>query len=202
MIDEKPKNDAAPRKLSPTLLLFLIVPLVGIMIALVMIVGETATHNRAQLPDNLNPQSASLINFTAPNFELFDMNGKLVKLEDYQGRILLLNFWQTTCAPCIKELPDFADFAADQGATGAAVLAVNFDETPQMVSDFFAEHEIGGIPVVLDQNSAVRNSYGVMGIPVTYFIDADGIVRDMHLGALSYALMEKYVEQVTSGGAS
>ncbi len=199
MIEEKPKNDAPPGKLSPTLLLFLIVPLVGIVVAFVMILGDTAASNRAQLPDNLNPQSASLINFAAPNFELFDINGRVVTLDDYRGRVLLLNFWQTTCAPCIKELPDFADFAADQGATGAAVLAVNFDETTQMVSDFFVEHEISGIHVAFDPNSAVRNSYGVMGIPVTFIIDGEGVVRDMHLGALSYSLMEQYVAQVMTG---
>lgn len=196
MTDEKTKTGISP--VSPTLLLFLIVPIVGITVALVMILSETDAGKAVMLPDNLEPQAASLISFAAPLFELYDMNGRVVKLEDYRGRVLLLNFWQTTCAPCIKELPDFADFAADQGEMGAAVLAVNFDETSQMVNDFFSKNNIEGVPVVLDPDSSVRNSYGVIGIPVTFIIDAEGIVRDMHLGALTYDLMEQYAQQASA----
>lgn len=178
---------------SPALVVFLVIPLVGLLVALVMIAmegGGQANNATGGLPQNTN----TLINYPAPNFEVRNMQGETIALADYAGRALVLNFWQTTCAPCVRELPALADFAAAEGETGAAVLAINFDETSQMISDFFAENGISGVPVALDPNSDVRRTYNVQGIPVTYIIAPDGTVRFRHLGEVTYEELEQYVD--------
>ena len=107
---------------SPVLIVLLVIPLTGILIALLMI----ATNMDAfQTTTSDAPRTSNtLINYPAPAFELRNLDGQPVSLSDYEGKTLFLNFWQTTCAPCIEELPDFADFQAEYGDT-AAVLAVN-----------------------------------------------------------------------------
>lgn len=176
------------------LIVFLVVPLLGILAALIMILAEGGPVSQDTLPVNLEAESASLINYPAPAFELQDMAGQPINFSDYQDQILFLNFWQTTCAPCVRELPAFAEFAADQAGQGVAVLAVNFDETTTQVQRFFDENDIRGVPLALDPASQVRRTYGVQMLPTTFVIDRDGRVRFMHLGELTYDEMLEYAE--------
>lgn len=187
---EKPKHgDAQP---SPILLIFLIIPLLGILVALVMVAARPADATRSVM-DSVRAEAASLLNRPAPDFQLPTLDGGSVALADYRGQTLLLNFWQTTCVPCLQEIPDLADFHADRREDGVAVLAVNFDEAADTVRAFFENNGFDALPVALDGDSAVRDSYGVVGIPVTYIIDPDGTIRTFHIGAMTYDQMESYV---------
>lgn len=187
---QSPSDD----QLNPILIIFLILPLLGIIAALGMIVTNMRADNvitEDGLPDSAtNP--AELINYQAPDFELRDLNGQPVALQDYRGKILFLNFWQTTCPPCIEEMPDFIAFMHDQ-PDDVTWLTVNFNESAERVQTFFDEHNFLGIPVVLDPDSTARYQYGVYGAPVTFILDADGIVRHMNIGRLTYDDMLDYV---------
>ncbi len=191
--DTQPTDDGA---INPILVVFLVLPLLGIIAALLMVANDIRSQ---QNPDtnavftNTNP--AALINSQAPEFELTDLNGQPVALSDYRGRILFLNFWQTTCPPCIEEMPDFLDFMADQ-PDDVTWLTVNFDETDQMVREFFAEYDFLGIPTVMDYDSNVRYGYGVFGAPVTFVIDEEGVIQYMNIGQLSYDDMEQLADLV------
>lgn len=186
-------NDDA---INPILVVFLVLPLLGIIAALLMVATDIRSQ---QNPDsnaifnNSNP--AALINSQAPEFVLNDLNGQPVALSDYRGKILFLNFWQTTCPPCIEEMPDFLDFMADQ-PDDVTWLTVNFEETDQMVREFFAEYDFLGIPTVMDYDSEVRYAYGVFGAPVTFVIDEEGVIQYMNIGQLSYDDMEQLAESV------
>ncbi len=183
---------------SPVLVVFLVIPLVGILVALVMIALEGNPQGR---DDALAPQNNGvLVNNPAPDFQVQNMDGERLQLADYSGRTLVLNFWQTTCVPCVRELPALADFAAEQAERegGAAVLAINFEETTQMISDFFAENGIGGVPIALDPDSTVRRTYGVQGIPTTFIIAPDGTIRFRHLGEVTFEELADYVDLVAT----
>lgn len=201
MPDETQQTNAEPQAtnddaINPILVVFLVLPLLGIIAALLMVANDIRSQ---QNPDsnaifnNSNP--AALINSQAPEFVLNDLNGQPVALSDYRGKILFLNFWQTTCPPCIEEMPDFLDFMADQ-PDDVTWLTVNFEETDQMVREFFAEYDFLGIPTVMDYDSEVRYAYGVFGAPVTFVIDEDGIIQYMNIGQLSYDDMEQLAESV------
>lgn len=187
--DKSKHGEARP---SPVLLILLIIPLLGILIALVMVALDL-TAAPPSLTDSVSEQATSLLNTTAPDFELPTLDGDTVALSDLRGQTVLLNFWQTTCVPCLKEIPDLADFYADERPNGVTVLAVNFDESPALVQSFFENNGFDPLPVALDENSAVRDSYGVVGIPVTYIIDTQGIIRTFHIGAMTYDDMGSYV---------
>ncbi|MEM9955567.1 MAG: TlpA disulfide reductase family protein [Chloroflexota bacterium] len=183
-------------RINPVLVVFLIVPLLSIIAALGMVAMDMQSQRAPNINavfENTNP--ATLINSQAPEFELTDLNGQSVRISDYEGKILFLNFWQTTCPPCIEEMPDFLDFIADQ-PDDVTWLTVNFDETDQQVREFFAEYEFLGIPTVMDYDSEVRYRYGVFGAPVTFVLDKDGTIQYMNIGQLSYDDMEQLVNAV------
>lgn len=177
---------------APVLVIFLIIPLLGILVALVMVAMEL----RNTQSDATVSNPAQLINFRAPDFLLDKLDGGDVALSEYGGKILFLNFWQTTCVPCITEMPEFMAFFAEQDPEEVALLAVNFDETPERIRQFFATYDIVGIPTALDPDSTVRYSYGVQGIPVTFIIDARGVIRFMHIGGMDMTLMQDYLNRV------
>lgn len=188
---DEPNLKTKTGKPAPVLLVFLMIPLLGILIALLMIALEPPTQPETTTAD-LQARSMSLIDFAAPHFELSNLDGERVTLADYEGQPLFLNFWQTTCAPCVRELPAFAEFDAEQDQ--AAVLAINFDETSQDIRNFFEENGIEGVPVALDPDSGVRRSYGVEFIPTTFVIDSDGVVRFIKLGELTFDDMGDYLD--------
>jgi thiol-disulfide isomerase/thioredoxin len=192
--ESPPVGDLPPeRQDSPSvvLLVFLILPLLGILGALVMIASNG--NNNASNEE----RPATLINSPAPNFDVPSLDGQTTYMpESFEGNIVFINFWQTTCEPCIRELPAFADFADEQSEAGVRVLAINFEETSQQVRDFLDEIGIDTLEVALDTEGAVRRSYGIQAIPTTYIIAPDGTVRFLHLGELNFAEMEEYVELV------
>ncbi|NJN37222.1 MAG: TlpA family protein disulfide reductase, partial [Nitrospiraceae bacterium] len=150
------------------------------MAAIVMIVQNERQRTNADildLPGLLERQAAALMNFTAPAFAVSDLDGQPVNLDDYTGRVVFLNFWTTDCPPCVRELPAFEQFAREQGETGAAVLTVNMGDSETLIREFLAEHGISGLRVALDTEGDVGQQYGIMARPVTYIIDAAGIVR-------------------------
>lgn len=184
---------------NPVLVVFLILPLLGIIVALLMVANDLREQRNATaggIFSAANP--TALINSRAPDFTLPDLNGQEVSLTDYRGKILFLNFWQTTCAPCIEEMPDFLDFMFDQ-PDDVTWLTINFDENNQRVREFFATYNFLGIPTVMDYDSNVRYGYGVFGAPVTFVIDPEGVIQYMNIGQLSYEDMETLVDSVREG---
>lgn len=173
---------------SPALIVFLIIPLVGILVALLMIASEGSGASVRT--------TSSLVNRPAPDFEVMTPAGETVRLSDYAGKTIFINFWQTTCPPCVRELPALADFAEEQSENDVVVLAINIEETTRQIEDFFTRNGIQGVPTYLDQDGAVRDTYGIQVLPTTYVIAPNGQIRFMHLGELTLADLEEYVELV------
>ncbi len=181
---------------SPILLVFLILPLLGIFIALLMVYLEEQQLPPAQ-PTFQPAPPRTVINFRAPDFELPLLDGlTLVSPADYAGRTLFLNFWATWCAPCVRELPALEEFVATHAAAdaGPALLTINLGETAAEVSSFLAEIGMAHLPVALDINQVVKRDYGVQNLPTTYVIDASGMVRFLKLGEMKYEEMGLYLQ--------
>lgn len=115
----------------------------------------------------------------APNFELLDMDGSKVKLSDYEGQGVFLNFWGTWCPPCKKEMPYIEKHYKEFKDKGVQVLSVNIGESDFKVSTFIDQYGLT-FPVMIDKNKSVsRNSYNVVPLPTTMLIDKDGVIQNI-----------------------
>ncbi|MFQ3648374.1 MAG: TlpA disulfide reductase family protein, partial [Anaerolinea sp.] len=121
---------------------------------------------------------------------------------DYRGRVVFLNFWQTTCLPCEIEMPDLARFSREQGDEGVAVIALNFGETNETVREWLAARDIVGLKVGMDYESRIQRAYGVLNLPTTFVIDPEGRVVYMKLGIMSLDEMYQYADSVMAAAAS
>jgi thiol-disulfide isomerase/thioredoxin len=132
----------------------------------------------------------------AENFSFYLLpGGKEVELEDYEGQVVLLNFWATWCPPCLNELPALNQLYADYADEGLAVITLS-DEDPATIEDFAAE-EIGleTISGYISDPEALPQPFIRMltGRPMTYIIDREGVVRNIILGERDYASFEMMV---------
>ncbi|WP_077213635.1 peroxiredoxin family protein [Bacillus dakarensis] len=141
-----------------------------------------------------NPETVPVglkVDYRAPDFTLKDMNGKVVSLEDYKGKKILLNFWATWCPPCREEMPHMQELYEEYKNDGFVVLAVNMvntEKNPVVVEDFVEEFQLS-FPILLDEYGEVAYQYEVLSYPTSYFIDTDGIIRSKVIGALNKKYM-------------
>ena len=124
-----------------------------------------------------------VIGSPAPEFQLPDLEGNTTSLSQYRGQVVLLNFWATWCKPCTKEMPAMQAAYDELKDQGLIVLAVNELEDLDRVRGHISEHG-HTFPVVLDHDNRVANMYGVVGLPVTVFIDQTGRIREFVKGGL------------------
>ena len=128
----------------------------------------------------------------APDFVLRDLAGNDVRLSDYRGETVLLNFWATWCGPCRLEMPAiegrYQAFKEDE----FNVLAINFDESEDAVREF--RDELGlSFPLLLDPGGNVQRLYRIRGYPSTVFIDPQGVVSIVHIGLLTEGQLDNYL---------
>src|SRR5438128_9008499 len=124
-----------------------------------------------------------LVGSPAPEIVLKDLQGGEVKLSDLRGKVVLLNFWATWCKPCKEEMPAMQasyDKLRDQGFV---VLAVNELEDTNKVIEHIRTHGHTFL-VVMDHDNRVANRYGVVGLPASFLIDRQGLVREHIFGNL------------------
>jgi peroxiredoxin len=118
----------------------------------------------------------------APDFTLQDANGTPVKLSDYRGKAVLLNFWATWCGPCTIETPWFVQFQQEFKSRGLAVIGVSMDEDGwKAIKPFVAEHKIN-YPILLGNDAVTQLYGGVDSLPTTFVIGRDGRVAYVHVG--------------------
>lgn len=131
-----------------------------------------------------------------PGLRYTDFTGTLLgggelTLSDYEGKVILLNFWATWCGPCVGEMPAFPRLLEKYG-DDLAVIAVDLMEDSETVADFIAEKGYD-FPVVLDTDGAIGKLYPTDGIPYTVIIAPDGTVSDTSLGAdTAEVMVEEY----------
>ena len=138
---------------------------------------------------------------TAPDFELKDLSGKSVKLSDFRGKNVVLNFWASWCPPCREEMPEFQRIH-NENKGELVVVGVNLQESKENAESFVEKLGIT-FPILLDPNAQVKDMYNVFTQPVTYFIDVNGKIVDKKFGPLtSEEINEKIAKMSLKGSAS
>jgi peroxiredoxin len=141
-------------------------------------------------------ESLSLIRFDekikAQNFALKNLNGNVVHLEDYRGKVIFLNFWTTWCPACLVEMPSMEKLYREFKNKDFVILAVDMQEDSETVRKFKERFKLS-FPILLDEDGFVATYYGVRGIPATYFIDRAGYIYAAAMGARDWASEDAFL---------
>ena len=122
----------------------------------------------------------------ASDFTLKDLNGKVVSLSDYRGKIVFLNFWATWCPPCRKEMPSMEKLYQRFKDEDFVMLAVDLRERQSTVKDFARDYKLN-FTILLDSTGKVSDIYGVRAIPTTYLVNRQGKLIGKAVGARDWA---------------
>jgi len=138
---------------------------------------------------------------SAPDFSLRDSDGRTVRLSDYRGKVVLLNFWATWCGPCRFEIPWFVQFERQHKDQGFAVIGISMDDEGWAAVKPFME-ELGINYRVLMGNDTVTLLYGgVDSLPTSFVIDRAGKVANVHIGLVSKSNYENDLKELFQSSA-
>ncbi len=156
----------------------------------------SADWQQPELSHNLTAINQTI---AASEFELQNMDEENIKLSDYRGKVVLLNFWATWCPPCVREMPSMERLQQRVGEGDFKVIAVNQMENPDDVFAFTGQLEMDPtFDILFDRESKVSQAYAVRGLPTTYLIDKKGNIRYRAVGGREFDHVEviKIIEQL------
>ena len=158
----------------------------------------------ATQPQQTQPAGASVPTETqappvAPDFTVYDREGNAVKLSDYAGKPIVLNFWASWCGPCQIEMPDFQEKFEALGED-VQFLMVNMTDGARETVDIasaFIEEKGFTFPVLYDTDLDAANTYGAYSLPTTYFIDSQGSAIARATGAIDGDTLQRGIDMIT-----
>jgi cytochrome c biogenesis protein CcmG, thiol:disulfide interchange protein DsbE len=155
------------------------------------VLGSTSENSGLALSQGLH------IDSPAPDIILKSLLGEKVRLSDLKGKPVMVNFWASWCGPCRLEIP-LIEEAYQTYDSQMVVLAVNDDESKEIIRDFIEETGIT-FPILLDPGGRTAALYQVSGLPTTFFIDKEGIIRGVYMGNLSRSVLERNMRKIGVG---
>jgi peroxiredoxin len=174
---------------------------IGLVAVVLLTTFGMKYKNAAEQPEPVPPSSANAgyeaeADNRAPDFTLKTLDGKSVTLSDYRGKAVYINFWASWCPPCKEEMPEIQKFYdKNKDQIEVVTVAVAYLDQLKDIQDLLAQNKFS-FPVVLDESSrnSVTERYGVVGIPASFFIDKDGVIRAQHEGAMTMEMLEQGME--------
>jgi len=128
----------------------------------------------------------------APDFSVKSIEGKQIKLSEFKGKVVLLNFWATWCPPCRAEMPSIETLYQKYKTKATfQILAVSVQEEPSVVKTFLAQNPYS-FPIALDPNGEAAQLYGIRGIPTTFIIDRKGTLQGALVGGKDWTTPQVY----------
>jgi cytochrome c biogenesis protein CcmG, thiol:disulfide interchange protein DsbE len=177
------------RRRRPRTALFVVLP---IALVLALFVGVLATRKPATDRKVFSP----LVGRTAPALASKTIDGNRFDLIDTRGQWVVVNFFASWCVPCQREHPQLRAFAEQHDKTGdAQVVAVVFGDDVRAVQAFFAERG-GDWPVVRDDHGGISARYGVAGVPETFIVSPDGVVRAKIASRVTAAGLDQLIAEL------
>ena len=181
--------------------------LILILVFGLVLVGASVLYtqlSREESPDQLAVQEAKpdagqteTVSYAAPDFTVYNAQGEAVRLSDYFGKPIVLNFWASWCGPCKMEMPDFQEKYLQLGEE-VTFLMVNMTggRETQATAQSFLESQKFTFPVFYDLQGSAATVYQVYSLPTTYFIDANGDLIAQATGAIDAATLQKGIDMI------
>lgn len=164
--------------------------------------GPAPSANAGRPANGSSPSPTPISGFhvgqPAPALSLARVGGGRIDLASLRGKPVWVNFMQTTCPPCLDELPLMNGFAARYADSGLVIVAVDIREDEGVVAAF-AESLNVTFPIALDRDGAAQRAWGAYGLPVHFWVDAGGIVRDGALGGIGPDIMARGLQRILPG---
>lgn len=173
------------------------------LIGLVIVLGglwiaysSSLLSSLASQGENVTLEPAPVVGHPAPDFALPTLEGETVRLSDFKGKPVLVNFWATWCGPCRSEFPDFQKAAVDN-AGDLVIIGINNTTTDQkdQIPAFLEEFGVT-FSIVLDESGDTAKAYNILGLPTSIFIDRNGNVNEIFTGPINKAYIEAKLSEM------
>ncbi len=135
----------------------------------------------------------SLAGKAAPEFALTDLQQKKLELRAYRGKVVLLDFWATWCSSCLQEMPRFAAWQTQYGPRGLQIIGISMDDDPALARKIVAKLRLN-YPVAMGDEKLGAAYGGVLGLPLTFLIDRNGVIRAQFSGEADLKAMEEKIK--------
>ena len=169
------KDTKMTKKTNLNVILFIPVAIIALAVFVML---QIKTPSGTDLEPSQNQKGPS-----APNFTLQDLDGRMVSLSDYKGKVVLLNIWATWCTPCVSETPSIDKLNKMLEDEDFALLTVSIDEGGEKIVKNFMEKKKLSFPVLLDPDGHVARLYRTTGVPESFIIRKDGTLDSKVVGA-------------------
>ncbi len=180
---------------------FVILAAVIVTIFTCALLGYKYLSGNYQPEDTDDKSSSSQVAGSAPDFSVIDKDGKTVKLSDYFGKPIVLNFWATWCGPCKTEMPAFDEVYKEYGEE-VVFLMVNltdgYRDTVDGAKKFIADSGYS-FPIYFDTAYSGSKAYNVYSIPLTVLIDENGAIYKKHTGIMNQSVLTGYIKNLIGG---
>ena len=145
------------------------------------IIKQDKTPQEAELPELFGTRTNSWVGKPAPDFQVTDLKGEELSLKNFRGQVVLLDFWATWCGPCIAEMPKVKRTYKKYKDQKFQIIGISLDQSMGPLKAYIEKEKLGWLHY-WDESREVRDLYGVRGIPSTFLIDGEGIIRKANLG--------------------
>jgi peroxiredoxin len=146
------------------------------------------------------PPEVAVVGKPAPDFALVDRQGRTWKLSSLRGQVVFVNFWATWCPPCLEEMPSMQTLYTSVPQDKFKMLAILYKDEPA-AADRLALQRQFAFPILVDPGSRVGGAYGLTGVPETFIIDKEGVLREKYIGPVQWdspgarQMLTKYLVQ-------
>ena len=172
--------------------LLIVLAIAGLVLALAA-AGLLLT--RGSTKNELSSKPSLETRVPAPDFTLALLDGKTFHLGDHKGKPVMINFFASWCLPCREEMPVIEKIVREYQPKGVVFLGIAVDDTDAKMKDFVAKYGVT-FPVGLDKTAAIQKSFGLYGIPTTYFIDKQGVINYFHSGSVTEELLQHELDKL------
>lgn len=160
---------------------------------------STFAADKLENPSSAKANSYALVpaksRILAPNFNLSDIDGKSLRLSDYRGHVVLLDFWAVDCGGCIREIPWYVEFDRKYRSKGLSLIGLDmYDEKPDRIRPFMAKTHMEYRIAV--GNDSIRKEFHAEELPMTLLIDKQGRIALSHVGIVDKALFENGIQEL------
>lgn len=161
-------------------------------------IENSQTNHSAKIQSAESVNEANRRRIMAPDFILSDSEGNTLRLSDFRGKVVLLNFWATWCGPCRREIPGFVELYKKYNDKGFEIIGVSVDQQGwDVITPFVDNYEIS-YPVVLFNRQVIMNYGGIQTIPTTFFINKEGEVVERIIGLRPDEYFETRIQELLS----